>query len=62
MGKIRKVKPNEIVIFEKEFEFGGKQNAIYMQDDGTLLFLHTDNYYTNGKPRFYNLEVCSDGE
>lgn len=62
MVKIRKVKPNEIVVFEKEFEFGGKQNAICMQDDGTLLFLNTDHYYISGKPKFYNLEVCSDGK
>lgn len=53
---LRKVKPNEVVVFENEFDIskdGAKMNAIAMNDKGGLVLFHTDNYWTDGEVKFY---------
>ena len=52
---LRKVKPNEVVVFEKEFagtKDGCKFNAICLADYGLIMF-HTDTFWTNGEVKFY---------
>ena len=50
---LRKVKKNKVVVFEDDFEFGVPCNAICLDDEGNLLFLHTDYYHTTGEVKFY---------
>ena len=54
-GKIRKVKPGEIVVFEKNVHFGnGDFNALCQNEDESLVFFDTAFYETNATPVFYN--------
>lgn len=54
-GKIRKVKPGEIVVFEKKVHFGsGDFNALCQNEDESLIFFDTAHYETNATPVFYN--------
>lgn len=47
-----KLDTNLAVVFKKPFEFNGvKCNAIVQQDDGTLMFFHTDYMKTSGEVR-----------
>lgn len=49
----RKVKKNEVVVFEDHFEFGPPCNAIVLDDEGNLMFFDTDYYHTTGEVNFY---------
>lgn len=54
-GKIRKVKPGEIVVFEKSVHLGsGDFNALCQNEDESLIFFDTAHYETNATPVFYN--------
>lgn len=58
---IRKVKPNEIVVFDSYCTVNDlRVNAFAITDDGNLMFFDTETYYTSGKPKFYNLEEGED--
>lgn len=49
-----KVEPNTIVIFKKYFLFNGIEfNAVAQKEDGTMLFLDTEAYETDGNVKFY---------
>ena len=53
---LKKVKPYEIVVFEKEFagtKDGPKMNAVCMDESGNIVIFNTDAYWTNGEVKFY---------
>ena len=54
-GKLKKVKPNEIVVFDNYGNISGTPfNALSQDEDGNVLFFDTKYYETTGKPTFYN--------
>lgn len=45
-----KIKCNQLVVFEKYFNFENNEyNAVCLRDDGDLLFINTDYFYTSSK-------------
>lgn len=58
-GKLKKVKPGEIVVFEKPVHFGnGDFDALCQMENEALIFFDTEYYETNGQPVFYNDREC----
>ena len=56
-----KLDTNMAVVFKKHGEFNGVPfNAIYQQEDGSLMFFDTDNYHTSGTIKVAYKDVEGD--
>lgn len=62
-GNVRKVKPEEIVVFEEYMDINGrKYNAISVTREGAVIFFDTDKYETTGMPTFFGDERRQHGK